>query len=63
MKPLISYNDKNDVAFFKTDMTNYYRHADPSTFFIFFPNDAHRPGVKIAGNTPIKKVVIKVKLQ
>ena len=63
MNPFIPYNDKHDIAFFKTDMTNYYRHADSSNFFIFFPNDAHRPGVKIVGNTPIKKVVIKVKLQ
>jgi len=62
MKPFIPYSDKKDVEFFKTDMTNYYHHADSSNFFIFFPNDAHRPGVKIDKNTPIKKIVIKVKL-
>jgi len=62
MKPFIPYSEKNDIAFFKTDITNYYHHANPSNFFIFFPNDAHRPGVKIDKNTPIKKVVIKVKL-
>jgi len=62
MKPFIPYSEKNDIAFFKTDMINYYHQADSSNFFIFFPNDAHRPGVKIDKNTPIKKVVIKVKL-
>jgi beta-galactosidase beta subunit len=35
--------------------------ANPSNFFIFFPVDAHRPGLKDVANSPVRKVVIKVK--
>lgn len=36
--------------------------ATPSTFFIFFPADAHRPNITLGGNKVVKKVVIKVKV-
>jgi biofilm protein TabA len=36
--------------------------ASPSDFFIFFPDDAHRPGLKDGGNSMVRKIVIKVKV-
>jgi YhcH/YjgK/YiaL family protein len=36
--------------------------ATPEKFFIFFPEDAHEPGLKIDTNTPVRKVVVKVKI-
>jgi biofilm protein TabA len=35
--------------------------AKPGTFFIFFPSDAHRPGISPGGHTADKKIVIKIR--
>jgi biofilm protein TabA len=49
------------------DAENYYYPngkfylATPEIFFIFFPGDAHQPGVKVGSDEPIKKLVIKIK--
>jgi len=32
------------------------------TFAVFFPHDAHRPGILIAGAPPVVKLVVKVKV-
>ncbi|MFH1965312.1 MAG: YhcH/YjgK/YiaL family protein [Acidobacteriota bacterium] len=29
---------------------------------MFFPEDAHRPGLKDVENTPVRKVVVKVRI-
>ncbi|MFA5820146.1 MAG: YhcH/YjgK/YiaL family protein, partial [Bacteroidales bacterium] len=36
--------------------------ATPDKFFIFFPSDAHRPGLKVGENSQVRKVVVKVKV-
>jgi biofilm protein TabA len=50
------------------DAENYY-YADgkfylatPEIFFLFFPGDAHQPGIRVGGNQPVKKLVIKIKV-
>ncbi len=53
------YDNSKDIAFY-TGKGKYYT-ANPTMFFIFFPENAHRPGIKINGADPIKKIVIKVK--
>ncbi len=59
---LQTYNDSTDIQFFTVNnITN--RKAEPGTFFIFFPSDAHRPGLKDGDNIPIKKIVVKVKAE
>lgn len=50
----------------KRDAANYTAHgktykATPTTFFIFFPTDAHRPGITPGGNKVVKKLVVKVR--
>ena len=47
------------------DVINYtakgeFYTAAPGEFFLFFPNDAHRPGIKIEGCNRVKKIVIKI---
>lgn len=47
------------------DAMNYtadgtYYTTDPGTFFLFFPNDAHRPTIKADGYDVVKKIVIKI---
>jgi len=36
--------------------------ATPERFFIFFPSDVHRPGLKDGENVPVRKVVVKVRI-
>lgn len=55
------YDEVQDIAFFRTD-DDYYRPAGPDKFFVFFPDDTHRPGVKVSEGEHVKKIVIKVKL-
>jgi biofilm protein TabA len=47
------------------DAVNYtaegdYYVASQSEFFLFFPNDAHRPTIKVDGYDVVKKIVIKI---
>ncbi|MBS1949227.1 MAG: YhcH/YjgK/YiaL family protein [Bacteroidetes bacterium] len=47
------------------DAINYtaegkYYIAGQGNFFLFFPNDAHRPTIKVAGYDAVKKIVIKI---
>ncbi len=34
--------------------------ADPGSFFIFFPDVLHRPGLKDGGNSAVRKIVVKI---
>jgi|ERR1035441_2405989 YhcH/YjgK/YiaL family protein len=50
---------------YSPDAINYtaegtYYITEPGTFFLFFPNDAHRPTIKVAGYDVVKKIVIKI---
>jgi YhcH/YjgK/YiaL family protein len=55
------YDETKDVAFYNSNDGKFYE-AQPGTFFIFFPQDAHRPSTKIEGCESDKKIVLKVKL-
>jgi biofilm protein TabA len=37
--------------------------ALPDRFFIFFPEDAHCPGLKDGDNSPVRKIVVKLKIE
>lgn len=58
---VIPYCHDSDIMFLSSPENNY-RLADPSGFFIFFPEDAHRPCVKTSHNMTVRKIVVKVKL-
>ncbi|MDQ6905082.1 MAG: YhcH/YjgK/YiaL family protein, partial [Bacteroidota bacterium] len=55
-----SYDEKRDAANYTAKGKIYT--AVPGTFFIFFPGDAHRPGITTGGNAVDKKLVIKIKV-
>ncbi len=57
----IPYDEEKDIMFLTAEGENY-RIATPGKFFLFFPEDAHRPTVKSAENSPVKKIVVKVKI-
>ena len=52
------YSADKDVAHYTGEGTYYV--AEPGTFFLFFPQDAHRPNIKV-NDEKVKKVVIKIR--
>jgi YhcH/YjgK/YiaL family protein len=54
-----AYDPDSDVGFF--DAEGEYYTAEPGTFFIFTPKEAHRPGIRVEGYNTVKKIVIKVR--
>ena len=55
-----SYDEKRDAANYTAQGKIYS--AVPGTFFLFFPSDAHRPGITSGGNKVVKKLVIKIEV-
>ncbi|GAB4094028.1 YhcH/YjgK/YiaL family protein [Flaviaesturariibacter terrae] len=56
-RELMPYNEAKDAANYSAEGSYYV--ADPSRFFIFFPQDVHRPNIKVAEGS-VRKLVIKV---
>lgn len=59
---IIPYDCLKDIAFLHSEQNNYHV-ALPDRFFVFFPEDAHRPCVKTDENSKVRKVVIKIKIK
>jgi len=55
------YDGTKDIEFLTVE-GGENRLATPERFFIFFPEDAHRPGLKDGENSPVRKIVVKVKV-
>ncbi|MDR3339999.1 MAG: YhcH/YjgK/YiaL family protein [Candidatus Symbiothrix sp.] len=60
-KDATPYDAEKDIYFMKPDYDKYYL-ADAGRFFIFFPDDAHRPSVKVAENALVRKAIVKLKI-
>lgn len=58
---LVPYASKTDVMHFTNEGGTYYE-ANPNVFFIFSPQEMHRPAIKADAKGAIKKVVIKVRV-
>ena len=58
---LVPYDVTKDVEFMTVNKGDNFK-ATPEKFFIFFPSDAHRPGLKDEENSQVRKVVVKVKV-
>jgi YhcH/YjgK/YiaL family protein len=54
------YSEENDVAFYEFNGGEFLS-ASPSNYFIFFPDDAHKPCVSVDSQTDVRKVVVKIK--
>ncbi|HVM86746.1 MAG TPA: YhcH/YjgK/YiaL family protein [Puia sp.] len=67
-KELIGIADTSKATIIKPytpDVINYtaegkYYVAEQGNFFLFFPNNAHRPTIKVDGYDIVKKIVIKI---
>ncbi|MXV52688.1 DUF386 family protein [Pedobacter sp. HMF7647] len=55
------YDETKDVANYSSDGGTYYE-ASAAAFFLFFPQNAHRPSIKVDGFDVVKKLVIKIKV-
>lgn len=53
------YNETKDAANYNAG-GKYYT-ATPQNFFLFFPEDVHRPDIKVKGFDTLKKLVIKIR--
>jgi YhcH/YjgK/YiaL family protein len=55
------YNETKDIMYVTVSQGKNLS-ATPDRFFIFFPEDLHRPGLKDGENSPVRKAVVKVKV-
>lgn len=55
-----AYDINKDIQFLESE-TIEYLDADPSSFFLFFPKDGHRPGTNPGLPQQVKKLVIKIR--
>ena len=57
----VPYDESRDAANYTAEGKYYV--ATPDEFFLFFPQNVHRPDIKIDGYDTLKKLVIKVPYQ
>ena len=61
--PVSPFDTEKDTGFFEIpeQICKYYI-ATQGSFFLFFPGDAHRPGIKVQKTGYVRKVVVKVRI-
>lgn len=57
------YDAAKDLQFYMAAPQETSLRIDEDTFCIFFPEDAHRPKVALAGPKRIKKLVVKIDIE
>lgn len=55
------HSDEKDVAFFRQPAIWSRADVRAGQFTVFYPEDAHEPGIRIEGASAVKKVVMKVR--
>jgi YhcH/YjgK/YiaL family protein len=58
---LQKYDATKDIEFLSVKKGKMIE-ATPARFFIFFPEDAHMPGLMDKTSTPVRKAVVKIKI-
>jgi YhcH/YjgK/YiaL family protein len=58
--PCKEYDAENDYALY--DDTCSFVKINPGQFAVLFPQDLHKPGIKVDNSIKVKKVVMKVKV-
>lgn len=53
------YNEEKDISFYDFDGGDYLK-ATPENFFLFFPEDVHRPSITTGDSVLVKKIVVKI---
>ena len=60
LKEGLPYDPRADILFFNDDTKGKKRLADKTCFFVFFPDDAHKPCLKTKAPSIVRKVVVKI---
>jgi YhcH/YjgK/YiaL family protein len=55
-----NYDPNADIMFFKDQTKGEILYADKTHFFVFFPEDVHKPCLKIDAVKNVRKLVIKI---
>lgn len=59
IKEPANYKEESDIVFFKGKKgTRLY--ADKKQFFVFFPEDVHKPCLKVDTSREVRKIVVKI---
>jgi biofilm protein TabA len=58
---VVPYDETKDIEFLTVKEGSELK-ATPERFFLFFPSDIHRPSLTVNENSPVKKIVVKVKI-
>jgi len=62
-KVVVQYDSKKDVGFYQpNEKKAKYIVAQPGTFLLFFPSDAHRPNIQVEGCDTVRKIVFKIRV-
>jgi YhcH/YjgK/YiaL family protein len=56
------YSEEKDIAFYNSDDGNFMK-ATPEKFFLFFPEDVHRPSITTGDSIQVKKIVVKIMIE
>lgn len=57
----VNFDNAKDIGFYTAqEKDSKYYEATPKAFLIFFPNDVHRPGIRVEGCDSTKKLVVKI---
>lgn len=56
------YNEDKDIAFYDFEGGDYLK-ATPENFFLFFPEDVHRPSIISGDSVLVKKIVVKILIE
>jgi YhcH/YjgK/YiaL family protein len=54
------YDEEKDIAFYEAKEKKILL-AKPGIFFIIFPGELHKPGIKVEESNPVKKILIKIR--
>ena len=57
---MIAYNPEKDVTFYNDTEKAVALEVNEDEFAVFFPEDVHKPGMKIVESAPVKKILIKI---
>ena len=60
LKVISQYSEINDIIFYDFDGGKLLS-ASSGNYFIFFPNDIHKPCIKVKDKSEVKKIVIKIR--
>lgn len=56
------YDEEKDVMFFEQPQAFTPCEVTAGLFTVFFPDDAHEPGIRLMGHAHVKKVVMKIRI-